>query len=63
MEYLFLVLFIIYTIRVKTLNKDINYLNDMLSLNPEDREAILKSSQKLQSHRKGGTRKISRKKI
>jgi phosphotransferase system glucose/maltose/N-acetylglucosamine-specific IIC component len=46
----------------KKLNKDINYLNDMLSLNPEDREAILKSSRRLESHRKGGTRKISRKK-
>ena len=46
----------------KKLNKDINYLNDMLSLNPEDRESILKSSRRLESHRKGGTRKISRKK-
>jgi len=47
----------------KKLNKDINYLSDMLSLNPEDREAILKSSRRLESHRKGGTRKITRKKI
>ena len=46
----------------KKLNKDIDYLNDMLSLNPEDRESILKSSRRLESHRKGGTRKISRKK-
>ena len=41
----------------KKLNKEINYLSDMLSLNPEDREAILKSTQRLKSHRKGGTRK------
>lgn len=41
----------------KKLNKDINYLNDILSLNPEDREAILKSTRRLESHRKGGTRK------
>ena len=41
----------------KKLNKDINYLSDMLSLNPEDRETILKSTQRLKSHRKGGTRK------
>ena len=41
----------------KKLNKDINYLNDMLSLNSEDRESILKSTRRLESHRKGGTRK------
>lgn len=41
----------------KKLNKDINYLSDILSLNPQDREDILKSTRRLESHRKGGTRK------